>query len=248
MRVLVVLAARTTAKALSRPSERVGVPCVTAEADRDGLKLRRRPRVAWFRSEGSVLAILRRRTRGRCRGSARDGSVAVRLAEAMDSVRIRTSAEIRLPKRRSRRLERWRRLMLSIGKLATGQADYYLEQARARSTRAQRGDRASRTTTSAGPRPPATGSAPARRRSGCAATVGGDALDRVLAGEHPATGEPLGRRARRARVPGFDLTFSAPKSVSVLFGVGDDALRARDQDAHDAAVRRRSATWSAQRR
>jgi conjugative relaxase-like TrwC/TraI family protein len=39
------------------------------------------------------------------------------------------------------------------------------------------------------------------------------------------------------RVPGFDLTFSAPKSVSVLFGVGDDGMRAAIQDAHDQAVR-----------
>ena len=41
--------------------------------------------------------------------------------------------------------------------------------------------------------------------------VGGEALDRVLAGEHPATGAPLGR-VLAARRPGFDLTFSAPKS------------------------------------
>jgi hypothetical protein len=33
------------------------------------------------------------------------------------------------------------------------------------------------------------------------------------------------------------LTFSAPKSVSVLFGVGDDALRRAIQDSHDQAVR-----------
>ena len=60
-------------------------------------------------------------------------------------------------------------------------------------------------------------------------------LDRVLAGEHPASGEPLGRVVR-GRVPGFDLTFSAPKSVSVLFGIGDDVLRRAIRDAHDQAV------------
>ncbi len=32
-------------------------------------------------------------------------------------------------------------------------------------------------------------------------------------------------RVLRERVPGFDLTFSAPKSVSVLFGIGDGELR-----------------------
>ena len=47
--------------------------------------------------------------------------------------------------------------------------------------------------------------------------------------------EALGRVVPR-RVPGFDLTFSAPKSVSVLFGIGDDALRGAIQDAHDRAV------------
>ena len=62
-------------------------------------------------------------------------------------------------------------------------------------------------------------------------------LDRVLAGEHPASGEPLGRVVD-GRVPGFDLTFSAPKSVSVLFGIGDDELRGAIRDAHDRAVAR----------
>ncbi len=37
-------------------------------------------------------------------------------------------------------------------------------------------------------------------------------------------------------MPGFDLTFSAPKSVSLLFALGDDRLSARMRDAHDAAV------------
>ncbi len=70
---------------------------------------------------------------------------------------------------------------------------------------------------------------------GLAGAVDAARLDRVLAGEHPASGEPLGRVVR-GRVPGFDLTFSAPKSVSVLFGIGDDALRRAIRDAHDDAV------------
>jgi conjugative relaxase-like TrwC/TraI family protein len=36
---------------------------------------------------------------------------------------------------------------------------------------------------------------------------------------------------------GFDLTFSAPKSVSVIFGVGDEELRGRVRAAHDTATR-----------
>jgi conjugative relaxase-like TrwC/TraI family protein len=42
---------------------------------------------------------------------------------------------------------------------------------------------------------------------------------------------------RAEPVGGYDLTFSAPKSVSVLFGVGSSEVRAAVRDAHDAAVR-----------
>jgi conjugative relaxase-like TrwC/TraI family protein len=74
------------------------------------------------------------------------------------------------------------------------------------------------------------------RALGLHGTVSAEELMRVLAGEHPVTGEPLGRVLPNRR-PGFDLTFSAPKSVSVLFGVGDEELRAVVQTAHDRAVR-----------
>lgn len=39
------------------------------------------------------------------------------------------------------------------------------------------------------------------------------------------------------RVSGYDLTFSAPKSVSVLWGLGSEALRQDIEQAHEAAVR-----------
>jgi conjugative relaxase-like TrwC/TraI family protein len=51
-------------------------------------------------------------------------------------------------------------------------------------------------------------------------------------------------------VLGYDLTFSAPKSVSVLFGVGDEALAEKVREAHDEAVRQalgyveREACWT----
>ncbi len=38
------------------------------------------------------------------------------------------------------------------------------------------------------------------------------------------------------RVVGFDLTFSAPKSVSVLFGVAEEVVSREVRDGHDAAV------------
>jgi conjugative relaxase-like TrwC/TraI family protein len=86
-----------------------------------------------------------------------------------------------------------------------------------------------------GPEAPGAWIGAGTRPLGLVGKVDAGRLDRVLAGEHPASGEPLGRVVRQ-RVPGFDLTFSAPKSVSVLFGVGDDALRGVIRDAHDQAV------------
>jgi conjugative relaxase-like TrwC/TraI family protein len=53
---------------------------------------------------------------------------------------------------------------------------------------------------------------------------------------HPATGEPLGRAWRVDGVSGYDLTFSAPKSVSVVWALGDHGVRAHVEAAHGAAV------------
>ncbi len=76
-----------------------------------------------------------------------------------------------------------------------------------------------------------------------AATLGlGDVFDpdafvAVMAGAHP--GDPdraLGGVYTERSVRGFDVTCSAPKSVSVLFGLGDEYVRNEVTDAHDAAV------------
>jgi conjugative relaxase-like TrwC/TraI family protein len=81
-------------------------------------------------------------------------------------------------------------------------------------------------------------------------------LDAVLAGEDPGTGRVLGTARHRVRVAGFDLTFSAPKSVSLLHALGDpevsDAVAAGHARAvgaamsyverHALAVRRRVGT------
>ncbi len=58
----------------------------------------------------------------------------------------------------------------------------------------------------------------------------------VMAGLHPTTGERLGRRYGDESVRGFDATFSAPKSVSVLFAIGGDETRQQVTEAHDQAV------------
>src|SRR4051812_6018810 len=125
--------------------------------------------------------------------------------------------------------------MLSIGKLPVGQADYYLEQAHGAVTRAGSVRSGVEDYYLAGPEAAGAWIGSGGRPLGLRGSVDADRLDRVLAGEHPVSGEPLGRVVRE-RVPGFDLTFSAPKSVSVVFGVGDDELRGLIRDAHDEAV------------
>jgi hypothetical protein len=123
--------------------------------------------------------------------------------------------------------------VLSIGKLAVGQAEYYLDQAVRPVTRTGAVRSGVEDYHLAGVE--AAGGWAGARRLGLGGEVDALRLDRVLTGEDPATGEPLGRVVAR-RVPGFDLRFSAPKSVSVQFGVGDDRLREATRDAQDRAV------------
>jgi conjugative relaxase-like TrwC/TraI family protein len=117
--------------------------------------------------------------------------------------------------------------MLSIGKLGQGQADYYLQAV---------GQGIEDYYTGAGEAPGRwIGSAAAEL--GIAGEVQGDALRAALNGHHPDTGIQLARPPHGAiRVPGFDLTFSAPKSVSVLFTLGDPTMASEVRDAHRAAV------------
>ncbi len=65
----------------------------------------------------------------------------------------------------------------------------------------------------------------------------------VLARRNPETGVWLGALTKGGeepdqwrRTPGFDLTFSAPKSVSVLWGLAGESVSERVQEAHDIAV------------
>jgi conjugative relaxase-like TrwC/TraI family protein len=67
--------------------------------------------------------------------------------------------------------------------------------------------------------------------------VDGDDLRAVLTGHHPETDERL-HRARNRKVPAWDLTFRAPKSVSILWGLGEPAVTREVAAAHDAAVAR----------
>src|SRR5581483_11763949 len=73
----------------------------------------------------------------------------------------------------------------------------------------------------------------AARVLGLKGQVSPEDLRSMLEGVHPRSGEQLvGWR----KIPGFDLTLSAPKSVSVLWGLGDKATAAKVVAAHDAAV------------
>lgn len=78
--------------------------------------------------------------------------------------------------------------------------------------------------------------------SGCAALglegeVDGDQLRALLDARHPSTGTRLGRGFGASSARGFDATFSAPKSVSVLWALTPDPwVRAEVLAAQDAAV------------
>lgn len=73
-------------------------------------------------------------------------------------------------------------------------------------------------------------------RLGLQGVVESDAFLAVMAGHDPATGRDLGRRFGEGSVRGFDATFSAPKSVSVLFGLGEPDVRREVVEAHECAV------------
>jgi len=63
-------------------------------------------------------------------------------------------------------------------------------------------------------------------------------LEPLLGGLSPdGTALVSGKAAAPGRLPGFDLTFSSPKSVTLLFALGDPALSAAARAAHDRAVR-----------
>jgi conjugative relaxase-like TrwC/TraI family protein len=79
-------------------------------------------------------------------------------------------------------------------------------------------------------------------RLGLDGPVSADDLRAVLAGIAPGAGglTPNGEtlRTHPRRVPGFDLTFKAPKSVSVLYAVSDDPrVQGQIIEAGEAAVR-----------
>ncbi len=75
---------------------------------------------------------------------------------------------------------------------------------------------------------------------GLSGQVAPDQLARLFHATHPATGGALGAgytvRAEADRVTGWDLTFSAPKSLSSLWALGGAEVGMATREAHDAAV------------
>ena len=118
--------------------------------------------------------------------------------------------------------------MLNIGRMAPGRADYYLT-AVARSDDGVEGYYLAR------------GEEPGRwlgtgaEQLGLSGEVTGPQLRAVLDARHPSTGDQLAPHPAR-KVPGFDHTFRAPKSVSLLWALSDRATAEQVVAAHDTAV------------
>lgn len=133
--------------------------------------------------------------------------------------------------------------MLTIGKLGIGQENYYLDKVAEGAEDYYSGE----------------GEAEGRWMGDAAeglgldGEVGPDQLKAMLTGRNPVDGEPLvGMRGVPAKgaVPGFDLTFSAPKSVSLLWALGGAETGAEISRAHDRSVEaalnymQREACWT----
>lgn len=74
------------------------------------------------------------------------------------------------------------------------------------------------------------------QRRGLEGPVARPALAALMAGLDPGDGEVLGRAHNRVKVAAWDLVFAAPKSVSVLWALGDAGLRETVWKAHLEAV------------
>ena len=116
--------------------------------------------------------------------------------------------------------------MLSIGKLTVEQSRYYERQvAQGRDDYySGRGESAGRWTGAGA------------ETIGLVGRVDDDGFVALMDGRDPSTGERLKRVGGRSKVAAFDLTFSAPKSVSVLFAIGEPGLAGALVDAHESAV------------
>src|SRR5690348_4447104 len=117
--------------------------------------------------------------------------------------------------------------MLSIGKLVVGQQRYYEQQV------AQGGD----DYYSGRGEAPGEWAGAGAAALGLAGRVSAAQFNALIAGFDPRDRSVLLRHGREPKVAALDLTFSAPKSVSVLFAVADEEVAGELVAAHEAAVR-----------
>src|SRR3954447_7471578 len=122
--------------------------------------------------------------------------------------------------------------MVSVGKLKAGRERYYLDQVQ-HPGRAQAIASGAEDYYVGGHESEGEWTGRAAATLGVEGVVSGQALHRLLAGEHPLDGSQL---KRSGSVAAFDVTFSAPKSVSVLFGIGNSKMQSAIGDAHRRAV------------
>ena len=115
--------------------------------------------------------------------------------------------------------------MLSIGAMGGGQAAYYVDLAREDYYRQ-------------GGEPLGTWYGRGTQDAELVGVVAARALNRLFDGFHPTTNRALIQNAgAKDHQPGWDLTFSAPKSVSALWSQADPETRLVIQQAHQAAVK-----------
>jgi conjugative relaxase-like TrwC/TraI family protein len=117
--------------------------------------------------------------------------------------------------------------MLSIGKMLTGSEEYYLGVVASGREEYYVG----------GGEAPGVWLGQGSASLGLSGQVGPGPLRVLLAGFSPTDGQRLtSRPVGAARVTGFDLTFSAPKSVSVLWGLSDPDISKAVRRSHDGAI------------
>lgn len=119
--------------------------------------------------------------------------------------------------------------MLTIGKLGIGQERYYIDKVAEGAEDYYSGEGEL----------PGEWIGDAARDLGLEGEVSPEQLTAMLTGRNPVDGEPLvGMNGVPAKggVPGFDLTFSAPKSVSLLWGLGGPLAAQEVTAAHREAV------------
>jgi conjugative relaxase-like TrwC/TraI family protein len=118
--------------------------------------------------------------------------------------------------------------MLSAGKLGRGQERYYLDKVAKGAEDYYSGEGEAQ----------GQWLGDAATDLGLSGQVEPDQLVAMLTGHDPAMGEPLGlRHVEGGAAPGFDLTFSAPKSVSLTWALGGPPVGVEVSEAHAEAVK-----------